>query len=131
MEQISERERMLIARGDVALVTLQAVLNVIKPAMDTNGKTSNQLNAILAKQPSQQPTLLSITAQVTTQTTATLHSVVDIIEQTRAELTAFEEKAGLAELVGDAEQNVLDGIRQSSDFYSDKSDEELRKLVGL
>lgn len=131
MEQISERERMLIARGDVALATLQAVLNVIKPAMDTNGKTSNQLNAILAKQPTQQSTLLSITAQVTTQTTATLHSVVDIIEQTRAELAAFEEQAGLAELVGDAERNVLDGIRQSSDFYSDKSDEELRKLVGL
>lgn len=131
MEQISERERMLIARGDVALTTLQAVLKVIRPALETNSKTAEQLNAILAKQPSQQPTLLSITAQVATQTTATLHSVVETIEQTNAELLAFEQSAGISDTVGDAERNVIDGIRQSSDFYSDKSDEEIRKLVGL
>lgn len=131
MKQISERERMLIARGDVALATLQAVLKTIRPALDTNSKAAEQLNAILARQPSQQQTMLSITAQVTTQTTATLHSVVELIESTNAELTVFEQSAGIADTVGDAERNVLEAIRQSSEFYANKSNEELRVLVGL
>lgn len=131
MEHISERERMLIARGDVALVTLQAILKAVLPALETNSKTAEQLNAILAKQPSATPTLLSVTAQVATQTTATLQSVVKLVESTNAELTAFEQSAGIADTVKDAENNVLEAIRQCSEFYATKTDEELRKLVGL
>lgn len=131
MEHISERERMLIARGDVALATLQAILKTVTPALETNSKTAEQLNAILAKQPSSQPTLLSITAQVATQTTVSLQAVVNLIESTNAELTAFERSAGIADTVKDAEQNVLEGIRRSSEFYANKTDEELRNLVGL
>lgn len=130
MEQISERERMLIARGDVALATLQAVLKGLKPTLDTNSKLSEQLNAILAKQPQQQ-TLLSITAQVANQTTVTLQSLVSLIESSNAELTAFEQSAGVADTIWDAERNVLEAIRASSEVYQSKSDEELRQLVGL
>lgn len=130
MEQISERERMLIARGDVALATLQAVLKGLKPTLDTNSKLAEQLNAILAKQPQQQ-TLLSITAQVANQTTVTLQSLVSLIENSNAELTAFEQSAGVADTIWDAERNVLEAIRASSEVYQSKSDEELRQLVGL
>lgn len=130
MEQISERERMLIARGDVALATLQAVLKGLKPTLDTNSKLAEQLNAILAKQPQQQ-TLLSITAQVANQTTVTLQSLVSLIENSNAELIAFEQSAGVADTIWDAERNVLEAIRASSEVYQSKSDEELRQLVGL
>lgn len=130
MEHISERERMLIARGDVALATLQAVLKGLKPTLDTNSKLAEQLNAILARQPQQQ-TLLSITAQVANQTTVTLQSLVSLIETSNAELTAFEQSAGVTDTVGDAERNVLEAIRASSEIYQSKSDEELRQLVGL
>lgn len=130
MSQISERERMLIARGDVALTTLQAVLKVITPALETNSRLADQLNAILAKQPQQQ-TLLSITAQVANQTTIALQTIVELINSSNAELTAFEQTAGVADTIGNAEQNVLDAIRASSEIYQSKSDEELRQLVGL
>lgn len=132
MSETSELERLLIARGDVAIACLQAVLRGIKPALDTNRKTAQQLNSVIARQPSDSPsTLLTVTAQVVTQTSSTLTDLVNLIESTSAELKGFVQGAGIEDTIGDAERNVLSAIRQTSDVYGDKSEEDLRKLVGL
>lgn len=130
MEQISERERALIARGDVAITALRALAKVLSNPKETMGKTAEQLNAILARQPQQQ-TLLAVVAEVSNRTYATLHESVEMIENTLLELDSFVENADLQLRTEDAEHNVLEAIRQSSEVYSTKTDEELRNLVGL
>ena len=134
MTELSERERLLIARGDVAIATMQAVLKALLPAYETNSKTAEQLNAINAKttnsDPSK-PTLLSITAHVTTKTSAVLADVIQAIETSNNELKLFAQYAGIDDTVSDAEGNIVNAIRESSDFYRHKSDDEIRKMVGL
>ena len=134
MTELSERERLLIARGDVAIATMQAVLKALLPAYETNSKTAEQLTAINATatrgNPSQ-PTLLSITAQVTTKTSAVLYDVIQAIETSNRELKVFAQYAGIEDTVSDAEGNIVNAIRESSEFYRDKSDDEIRKMVGL
>ena len=134
MTELSERERLLIARGDVAIATMQAVLKALLPAYETNSKTAEQLNAINAKTPNSdpsKPTLLSITAQVTTKTSAVLLDVIQAIETSNNELRVFAQYAGITDTVSDAEGNIINAIRESSDFYRDTSDDEIRKMVGL
>lgn len=132
MSETSELERLLIARGDIAITCLQAVLRGLRPALDTNQKTAQQLNAIIAKQPSDSPsTMLTVTSQVVTQTSSTLLEIVNLIEMTNVELRGFLQHAGIEDTVSDAESNILSAIRQASGVYSGKTDDELRKLVGL
>lgn len=130
MEQLSERERALIARGDVAITVLKALVKVLSNPRDTMGKTAEQLNAILARQPQQQ-TLLAVVAEVSNRTYTTLHECVDMIENTLLEIDSFVEQADVNIRTEDAEANVLEGIRQSSEVYTNKTDDELRNLVGL
>lgn len=132
MSETTELERLLIARGDVAIACLQAVLRGLQPALETNRKTAQQLNSIVAKQPSGSPaTILTVTADVVTQTSSTLHEIVSLIDRTNAELNSFVQVAGIDDTVANAEDNVLTAIRRTSVVYTDKTDEELRKLVRL
>ena len=80
MSTISDKERYLIARGDVAIVALKAVLNILEPTRDTNERTATQLQAVQAKQPQGNVTLLSIVTQVATQTSLSLTSATETIK---------------------------------------------------
>nr|DAT58341.1 MAG TPA: hypothetical protein [Caudoviricetes sp.] len=131
MSTISDKERYLIARGDVAIVALKAVLNLLEPTRDTNERTATQLQAVQAKQPQGNVTLLSIVTQVATQTSLSLTSATETIKQALHEIDYFSSETEQENSESSAVSNVINAIRQSSEIYANKSDEEIKQIIGL
>lgn len=131
MSTISDKERYLIARGDVAIVALKAVLNLLEPTRDTNERTATQLQAVQAKQPQGNVTLLSIVTQVATQTSLSLASATETIKQALHEIDYFSSETGQENSESSAVSNVINAIRQSSEIYANKSDDEIKQIIGL
>ena len=131
MSTISDKERYLIARGDVAIVALKAVLNLLEPTRDTNERTATQLQAVQAKQPQGQVTLLSIVTQVATQTSLSLTSATETIKQALHEIDYFSSETEQENSESSAVSNVINAIRQSSEIYANKSDDEIKQIIGL
>ena len=123
MSTISDKERYLIARGDVAIVALKAVLNLLEPTRDTNERTATQLQAVQAKQPQGNVTLLSIVTQVATQTSLSLASATETIKQALHEIDYFSSETEQENSESSAVSNVINAIRQSSEIYANKSDD--------
>lgn len=131
MSTISDKERYLIARGDVAIVALKAVLNLLEPTRDTNERTATQLQAVQAKQPQGNVTLLSIVTQVATQTSLSLASAIETIKQALHEIDYFSSETEQENSESSAVSNVINAIRQSSEIYANKSDDEIKQIIGL
>lgn len=131
MSTISDKERYLIARGDVAIVALKAVLNLLEPTRDTNERTATQLQAVQAKQPQGNVTLLSIVTQVATQTSLSLTSATETIKQALHEIDYFSSETKQENSESSAVSNVINAIRQSSEIYANKSDDEIKQIIGL
>ena len=131
MSTISDKERYLIARGDVAIVALKAVLNLLEPTRDTNERTATQLQAVQAKQPQSNVTLLSIVTQVATQTSLSLASATETIKQALHEIDYFSSETEQENSESSAVSNVINAIRQSSEIYANKSDDEIKQIIGL
>ena len=131
MSTISDKERYLIARGDVAIVALKAILNLLEPTRDTNERTATQLQAVQAKQPQGNVTLLSIVTQVATQTSLSLTSATETIKQALHEIDYFSSETEQENSESSAVSNVINAIRQSSEIYANKSDEEIKQIIGL
>ena len=131
MSTISDKERYLIARGDVAIVALKAVLNLLEPTRDTNERTATQLQAVQAKQPQGNVTLLSIVTQVATQTSLSLASATETIKHALHEIDYFSSETEQENSESSAVSNVINAIRQSSEIYANKSDDEIKQLIGL
>lgn len=131
MSTISDKERYLIARGDVAIVALKAVLNLLEPTRDTNERTATQLQAVQAKQPQGNVTLLSIVTQVATQTSLSLTSATETIKQALHEIDYFSSETEQENSESSAVSNVINAIRQSSEIYANKSDDEIKQIIGL
>ena len=131
MSTISDKERYLIARGDVAIVALKAVLNLLEPTRDTNERTATQLQAVQAKQPQGNVTLLSIVTQVATQTSMSLASATETIKQALHEIDYFSSETEQENSESSAVSNVINAIRQSSEIYANKSDDEIKQIIGL
>ena len=131
MSTISDKERYLIARGDVAIVALKAVLNLLEPTRDTNERTATQLQAVQAKQPQGNVTLLSIVTQVATQTSLSLASATETIKQALHEIDYFSSETEQENSESSAVLNVINAIRQSSEIYANKSDDEIKQIIGL
>lgn len=131
MSTISDKERYLIARGDVAIVALKAVLNLLEPTRDTNERTATQLQAVQAKQPQGNVTLLSIVTQVATQTSLSLTSATETIKQALHEIDYFSRETEQENSESSAVSNVINAIRQSSEIYANKSDDEIKQIIGL
>ena len=130
MSTISDKERYLIARGDVAIVALKAVLNLLEPTRDTNERTATQLQAVQAKQPQGNVTLLSIVTQVATQTSLSLASATETIKQALHEIDYFSSETEQENSESSAVSNVINAIRQSSEIYANKSDDEIKQIIG-
>jgi hypothetical protein len=131
MSTISDKERYLIARGDVAIVALKAVLNLLEPTRETNERTATQLQAVQAKQPQGNVTLLSIVTQVATQTSLSLASATETIKQALHEIDYFSSETEQENSESSAVSNVINAIRQSSEIYANKSDDEIKQIIGL
>lgn len=131
MSTISDKERYLIARGDIAIVALKAVLNLLEPTRDTNERTATQLQAVQAKQPQGNVTLLSIVTQVATQTSLSLASATETIKQALHEIDYFSSETEQENSESSAVSNVINAIRQSSEIYANKSDDEIKQIIGL
>lgn len=131
MSTISDKERYLIARGDVAIVALKAVLNLLEPTRDTNERTATQLQAVQAKQSQGNVTLLSIVTQVATQTSLSLASATETIKQALHEIDYFSSETEQENSESSAVSNVINAIRQSSEIYANKSDDEIKQIIGL
>ena len=131
MPDITDKEQYLIARGDVAIVALKAILNTLLPAQEANERMATQLQAVQAKQPPGNVTLLSISTQVVLNTALSLSSVTDTIKQALHEIEHFSTETGQSVEDNTAVENVLSAIRKSSEIYASKTDEELKKLIGL
>lgn len=131
MSTISDKERYLIVRGDVAIVALKAVLNLLEPTRDTNERTATQLQAVQAKQPQGNVTLLSIVTQVATQTSLSLASATETIKQALHEIDYFSSETEQENSESSAVSNVINAIRQSSEIYANKSDDEIKQIIGL
>lgn len=131
MSTISDKERYLIARGDVAIVALKAILNLLEPTRDTNERTATQLQAVQAKQPQGNVTLLSIVTQVATQTSLSLASATETIKQALHEIDYFSSETEQENSESSAVSNVINAIRQSSEIYANKSDDEIKQIIGL
>jgi hypothetical protein len=131
MPDITDKEQYLIARGDVAIVALKAILNTLLPAQEANERMATQLQAVQAKQPPGNVTLLSISTQVVLNTALSLSSVTETIKQALHEIEHFSTETGQSVEDNTAVENVLSAIRKSSEIYAGKTDEELKKLIGL
>ena len=131
MSTISDKERYLIARGDVAIVALKAVLNLLEPTRETNERTATQLQAVQAKQPQGNVTLLSIVTQVATQTSLSLASATETIKQALHEIDYFSSETEQENSESSAVSNVINAIRQSSEIYANKSVDEINQIIGL
>lgn len=129
MNELSELERILITRGDTAIVLLKALRNLLAPALATNTTTFEQLSKIQAKQPQGQQTLLSVVTQVAEKNVETLQTAVETIENTLAELDAFVEQTGVDISTDNAIDNIVEAIRNVSDVYTDKTDEEIKAIL--
>lgn len=130
LETLSSREQFLLARGDVAIVTLQALLAVISPMAQTNRTLQQELNKILAKQ-AQTGTLLNIVADVTNANVETLNSVETQVADVLKEVEVFTSNSGMELNVDTAVANVVNTVRKCSSSYSSMSDKEIKKLMGL
>lgn len=130
MNDTTERERFLQARGDVALVALKALLNTIEPMLNTNSILKDQLDKILERQ-TQTGTLLHIVGDVISQNVMILRTLKEQSAQTLDEVQSFVEQSGESVTMDTALENVIDAIRKSSVVYSSKTDEEIKKLMGL
>ena len=131
MPDITDKEQYLIARGDVAIVALKAILNTLLPAQEANERMATQLQAVQAKQPPGNVTLLSISTQVVLNTALSLSSATETIKQALHEIEHFSTETGQSVEDNTAVENVLSAIRKSSEIYASKTDEELKKLIGL
>nr|DAE86736.1 MAG TPA: hypothetical protein [Caudoviricetes sp.] len=131
MPDITDKEQYLIARGDVAIVALKAILNTLLPAQEANERMATQLQAVQAKQPPGNVTLLSISTQVVLNTALSLSSATETIKQALHEIEHFSTETGQSVEDNTAVENVLSAIRKSSEIYAGKTDEELKKLIGL
>lgn len=132
MENISEREYILTVRGDIAIIALRAVLNSLYPALETNLKTANQLKSVQANQPpTNQPTLLSVVTQVADQNSIVLNSVISTIKQCLVEIDFLSGRNDIDNDQDTAITNIVNAIRSCSEVYADKSDEEIKKIIGL
>lgn len=132
MEELSERERTLLVRGDVAMSVLKAVLNQLTPANATALNTVQQLKKVAEKSPTTgQPTLLSVVTQVNEQMQSTLNEVITFVELALKNIDEFTGEEFTDELAKRSVANVLAGARISSESLSDKSDEELKQILGL
>lgn len=129
MNELSELERILITRGDTAIVLLKALRNLLAPALATNTTTFEQLSKIQSKQPQGQQTLLSVVTQVAEKNVETLQTAVETIENTLAELDAFVEQTGVDISTDNAIDNIVEAIRNVSDVYTDKTDEEIKAIL--
>lgn len=130
MNDITERERFLQARGDVALVALKSLLNTVEPMLNTNSILKDQLDKILERQ-TQTGTLLHIVGDVISQNVMILRTLKEQSAQTLAEVQSFVEQSGESVTIDTALENVIDAIRRSSVVYESKTDEEIKKLMGL
>lgn len=124
------REQLLIARGDAAIVTLQAMQKLLAPMLDTNQRVSIQLNKLLENQP-QAGTLLSVFAESVMQNVETLRVMHNHIADTMAEIDAFVEQIDLPIDTNAAVENIITAIRSSSTAHAEKTPEEVKKLMGL
>lgn len=131
MPDITDKEQYLIARGDVAIVALKAILNTLLPAQEANERMATQLQAVQAKQPPGNVTLLSISTQVVLNTALSLSSATETIKQALHEIEHFSTETGQSVEDNTAVENVLSAIRKSSEIYAGKTDEELKKIIGL
>lgn len=131
MPDITDKEQYLIARGDVAIIALKAILNTLLPAQEANERMATQLQAVQAKQPPGNVTLLSISTQVVLNTALSLSSATETIKQALHEIEHFSTETGQSVEDNTAVENVLSAIRKSSEIYASKTDEELKKLIGL
>lgn len=131
MAELTETERQLTARGDIAIIALRAILKALKPAQEVNHNTAVRLQEIQNRQPQGQQTLLSVVLQVVQQTDLTLTESVSLAENTLMELAAFCDENGFENTSESAEKNLFEALRQYSPAYTDKTDEQLRELLGL
>ena len=92
---------------------------------------ATQLQAVQAKQPPGNVTLLSISTQVVLNTALSLSSATETIKQALHEIEHFSTETGQSVEDNTAVENVLSAIRKSSEIYAGKTDEELKKLIGL
>lgn len=127
-ETVTEMERVLRARGDVAVVTLQAMRSTLQPMLETNITVQQHLTKILERQP-QTGTLLNIIADVTTTNVNILRETVEQINQVLSEINTFMDGTGAQ--VDDAIDNVIAAIKTVSDFHRDLSDDEIKRQIGL
>lgn len=128
----AEREYVLTARGDIAIISLRAMLNALKPVLETNKITAERLNEIQAKQPvSDKPTLLSIVAQVSSQNVQVLSDVVTTTQNCLDEIDFLSGRTGVDNDPDTALTNLINAIRASSTVHATKTDEEIKKMLGL
>lgn len=128
----TEREYVLTARGDIAIISLRAMLNVLKPVLETNRLTAERLNEIQAKQPvSDKPTLLAIVAQVSNQNVQVLSDVVTTTQNCLDEIDFLSGRTGVDNAPDTALTNLINAIRASSTLHATKTDEEIKKMLGL
>lgn len=92
-ETVTEMERVLRARGDVAVVALQAMRSTLQPMLETNITVQQHLTKILERQP-QTGTLLNIIADVTTTNVNILRETVEQINQVLSEINMFMDGTG-------------------------------------
>lgn len=128
----TEREYVLTARGDIAIISLRAMLNALKPVLETNRLTAERLNEVQAKQPvSDKPTLLSIVAQVSSQNVQVLSDVVTTTQNCLDEIDFLSGRTGVDNDPDTALTNLINAIRASSTVHATKTDEEIKKMLGL
>lgn len=128
----AEREYVLTARGDIAIISLRAMLNALKPVLETNRLTAERLNEIQAKQPvSDKPTLLAIVAQVSSQNVQVLSDVVTTTQNCLDEIDFLSGRTGVDNDPDTALTNLINAIRASSTVHATKTDEEIKKMLGL
>lgn len=127
-ETVTEMERVLKARGDVAVVALQSMQTVLQPMLETNITVQQHLTKILERQP-QTGTLLNIIADVTTTNVNILRETTQQLHQVLSEINTFMDGTGAQ--VDDAIDNVIAAIKTVSDFHRGLSDDEIKRQMGL
>lgn len=133
MEDISQRERMLIARGDSAIIALQAIVHQLSPALESNKVALEHLKTVLAQNPQDEktPSLASILHNLQENNTKVLLWVIETGNTVLKEIDAFVSEAGLNVSADDGVSNIIEAIRSISGVYKDKSDQEIMELLGL
>lgn len=128
----TEREYVLTARGDIAIISLRALLNSLTPALETNRSMAERLNEVLAKQPtSDQPTLLSVVTRVANQNVIVLNDVITAAKNCLDEIDFLSGRTDVDNNPDTALINITNAIRESSAIHATKTDEEIKKMLGL